>query len=638
MIATGDGRAAERVDQHRTAAEIARDLLGQAGRELRLDEQRLGMCAARLLDHVRDFLCGRLLARKRLDCGDLVQPVPPAEIPPGRMERDVIPLRDRSQGLLNLRIKRGEGGAELSGGTLEFRRVRGIRLPKSRGERRDNMIPDQNRVEPNVRVADRTGSGEERHVITHGDDAEVRALRRTQLVRPVVETGANAYEEVRMCQGADLQRRRLKHVRARTGRQESCDLDVLLADLLHDIGKWEDRRHDMHLGVDGCSEEQTCQNRQKGNHAAEAHRMHGGRVRPERQTPSGNLLSRLFRVGRVSGINRWTMKRFLILCCAAVLVGACHRESAPAGNASTTPPARVFKVALLSPGPVSDAGWNALAYEGLLAIRDQLGAQVSQIQTQTPAEFEEGFRDFARRGYQLVFGHGFEFQDAAAAVAPDFPGTVFITTSGNTVRRNVAPLRFLLEQATYLEGMLAAGMSKTGKAGVVGGIEIPSVKSTVIAFAAGAKSVRPDFSVVTTYIGNWEDVGAAKEAASALVQQGCDFLFHNADAAGLGVLRAAQENGVFAFGSNKNQNDVAPDVVIASAVIDIPRAFVQVAREVKAGRFEGKIEREGMKDGVVALVLNPRLEPRIPPDLKRRIDHTREAIIAGTVQVPTAEF
>jgi len=321
----------------------------------------------------------------------------------------------------------------------------------------------------------------------------------------------------------------------------------------------------------------------------------------------------------------------------ATLAG-CQRDAAPTAAATTTPAAQPFKVALLSPGPVSDAGWNALAYEGLLAIRDQLGAEVAQIQTKTPAEFEEGFRDFARRGFQLVFGHGFEFQDAAAAVAPDFPHTVFITTSGNTVRANVAPLRFMLEEATYLEGMLAASMSKTGKAGVVGGMEIPSVKSTIIAFAAGARSVRPDFSVVTSYVGNWEDVGAAKEAALALVQQGCDFLFHNADAAGLGVLQAAQEKHVYAFGSNKNQNDVAPDAVLASAVIDIPHGFLEIARAVKEGRFEAKIERMGMKDGIVSLILNPRLEPRIPPEVKARLDQARAAIIGGTLKVPTAEF
>ncbi|HVM94901.1 MAG TPA: BMP family protein, partial [Candidatus Acidoferrales bacterium] len=304
-----------------------------------------------------------------------------------------------------------------------------------------------------------------------------------------------------------------------------------------------------------------------------------------------------------------------IFSCLAALV--CVRPVA------AQPAAKPFKVALLSPGPVSDAGWNALAYEGLLAIRDQLGAEVSQIQTKTPAEFEEGFRDFARRDYQLVFGHGFEFQDAAAAVAPDFPGTVFITTSGNTVRKNVAPIRFLLEEATFLEGMLAASLSKSGKAGVIGGMEIPSVKSTILAFEAGARSVRPDFKVVTTYVGNWEDVGAAKAAALALVQQGSDFLFHNADAAGLGVFQAAQQSHVYAFGSNKNQNDVAPDAVIASATIDIPQAFVQIAQEVKGGHFEGRIERKGMKDGVVAFVVNPRLADKIPADVKTKLEQTR---------------
>src|SRR5512139_2705555 len=121
------------------------------------------------------------------------------------------------------------------------------------------------------------------------------------------------------------------------------------------------------------------------------------------------------------------MRRFCLLL--LVLVAGCSRSEPPAASSA-------FKVALLSPGPVSDAGWNALAYEGLLAIRDRLGAEIAQTETKTPAEFEEGFRDFAGRGFQLVFGHGFEFQEAAAAVSIDFPDTVFITTSGNTVRKN----------------------------------------------------------------------------------------------------------------------------------------------------------------------------------------------------------
>ena len=324
--------------------------------------------------------------------------------------------------------------------------------------------------------------------------------------------------------------------------------------------------------------------------------------------------------------------RLLILLIVALLTGCSRSDpAAPAGPAA-------FKVALLSPGPVSDAGWNALAYEGLLAIRDQLGAEIAQVEVKNPGQFEDAFRDFARRGFDLVFGHGFEFQDAAAAVAADFPRTVFITTSGNTVRPNVAPLRFMLEEATYLEGMLTASMSKSGKAGAVGGMAIPSVASTIAAYEAGAKSVQPTFQVITSYVGNWEDVGAAKEAALALVQQGADFLFHNADAAGLGVFQAAQQRQVLAFGANKNQNDIAPNVVLASAAIDIPKGFLTVARQVKDHTFVAKIERLGMRDGVISLQYNPALLSRIPADVKARVDAAQQAILAGTLQVPAAEF
>jgi basic membrane lipoprotein Med (substrate-binding protein (PBP1-ABC) superfamily) len=320
------------------------------------------------------------------------------------------------------------------------------------------------------------------------------------------------------------------------------------------------------------------------------------------------------------------MRRLLVFL---LLLTACSQPQ----SASTQ-----FKVALLTPGPISDDGWNALAYEGLMAIKAQLGAEVAHLEVDNPGQFEDGFRNFAARGFNLVIGHGFEFQDAAAAVAPAFPNTVFITTSGNTVRPNVAPLRFMLEEATYLEGMLTASMSKSGKAGAVGGMAIPSVKSTIMAYEGGAKAVNPNFQVMVSYVGNWTDVGAAKEAALALVQQGADFLFHHADAAGLGVFQAAQQQQVLMFGANKNQNAIAPDVVLASAVIDIPRGFVTVARQVKDHTFVARIEKMGMKDGVVSLQYNDKLVDRIPPDVKAKVDAAQQAILAGTLVPPSAEF
>jgi basic membrane lipoprotein Med (substrate-binding protein (PBP1-ABC) superfamily) len=219
-----------------------------------------------------------------------------------------------------------------------------------------------------------------------------------------------------------------------------------------------------------------------------------------------------------------------------------------------------------------------VAYAGLQRIHRELGAQVSYAETRTPAEFDEGFRDFARRGYDLVFGHGFEFQDAANRVGAEYPGTTFITTSGSAVRANVAPMVFRLEESTYLCGILAAHLSRTKILGMIGGMELPPVRGGFLAFAAGARSVDPAIRVLTSYIGNWEDVGAAKEAALAQIGRGADILIHNADAAGLGVFQAARDSsGVLVFGTNKNQNDLAPEITVASAALDIPQAFVAAA-------------------------------------------------------------
>src|ERR671926_379069 len=113
---------------------------------------------------------------------------------------------------------------------------------------------------------------------------------------------------------------------------------------------------------------------------------------------------------------------------SALALLACARGERRAGGAG----GGSFRVALLTPGPISDQSWNGGAYQGLLRVRDSLGAEVSNIETKTPAEFEENFRQYGAQRYALVFGHGFEFQDAAQRVAPDYPSTQFVVTSGNT--------------------------------------------------------------------------------------------------------------------------------------------------------------------------------------------------------------
>ena len=320
------------------------------------------------------------------------------------------------------------------------------------------------------------------------------------------------------------------------------------------------------------------------------------------------------------------------LMCIVVL--ACRSNARPpsAGKGD-------FRVALLTPGPISDHAWNGGAYEGLLRIHDSLGAQISHIQTASPADFEENFRQYGSQGYSLVFGHGFEFQDAASRVGPDFPHTVYITTSGNQVRANVAPIVFGFEEPSYLAGVLAAKITKKKLIGAIGGTELPPVRSSFLAFEAGVHSVDPSIQVLTSYVGSWEDASTAKEQALALIHRGVDVIFQNADAAGLGIFQAARESkGVYVFGANANQNDVAPNVIIASVVIDLPHAFLLVARSVKDGTFKAGVLRLGESEKVVALVLNPKLAGAITPAARAAVDSAQAGIASGRIKPPRLEF
>lgn len=308
---------------------------------------------------------------------------------------------------------------------------------------------------------------------------------------------------------------------------------------------------------------------------------------------------------------------------AILSLAACSGENRPNADASA------FRVALLTPGPISDQAWNATAYQGLERMRDSLGASISHIQTKTPAEFEENFRQYGAKGFDLVIGHGFEFQDAARRVGPQFPQTLFATTGGEGAGPNVVALSFAFDEPSYLAGMAAAAMTRTGVIGAIGGTELPPVKLGFEAFLAGARLVRPDIRLLTAYIGNWDDASAGKEQALAQLSQKADVIYQNADAAGLGVFQAVrQAKGAWVIGSNADQNGLAPEVTLGSVLIDIPHAFLLLARQRQANTVQGPTLRFATASEVVRWVPNPTAPP-LPEQVRAKMDSVRGEFAAG---------
>jgi basic membrane protein A and related proteins len=324
------------------------------------------------------------------------------------------------------------------------------------------------------------------------------------------------------------------------------------------------------------------------------------------------------------------MRRILLAAIAAFLLAGC-----PSGQPSTPeqPAPGAFKVALVTPGPTTDLGWNALAWEGAQRIEKELGTKVAYLEEGKAQKFEDALKQFALDGASLIFAHGYEYQDACERVGAKFPGVTFVIGSGSKPFANGAPIKFKLDEC-YLAGILAARLTKTKKLGCVGGMNIPPVVSGFQAFERAAKKIDGAITVSVTNLDSWDNVQKGHEQAMALISQGCDVIIHNADHAGIGVFNACKEKGILAIGSNRNQNDVVPGTVVASATADIAKCMLDLAKEVKEGRFKPRDVVLDMKSGLVDLQLSPKLT--VPDSVTKEIDDARKAITAGTLD-PTKD-
>jgi basic membrane protein A and related proteins len=321
----------------------------------------------------------------------------------------------------------------------------------------------------------------------------------------------------------------------------------------------------------------------------------------------------------------------------ALLAGCAAPAAQPAAApaAATTAPAAKFKMGLLSPGSVNDQGWNTMAYNALKRVETDLNAEVAYVELkQDPASYEKAFRDFAAQGYQLILGHGNEFEDAAIATAKDYSNVQFFISSSRLKEPTVTGLNTNSDEPLYLMGVISAKMCKA--AGFVGGMEIPPISEALTGFVNGAKSVDPNFKVYSTYIGNFDDAAAAKEAALSMISQGADCIVPDADAAGQGVFQAVVEKkaeGIKTFGVFMSASATAPGQVLANYVSDYGQGVVNLAKQVKEGTFKGGESHTfgvSMPD-VIKFEYDEGATTPVPADVRAAVDTAKKAIAEGKI-------
>ena len=317
-----------------------------------------------------------------------------------------------------------------------------------------------------------------------------------------------------------------------------------------------------------------------------------------------------------------------------VVMGLAMAMTAAMVNGVCTQPVQAadgegLKVALLLSGAANDQGWNQTAYEGAQKACEKYGYELAYTENLEVADISAAFADYASAGYDVVIGHGYEFGDPALEVAETYPDTKFICTEADASADNVASYVMACEQTAYVEGIIAASTSESGKLGAIGPIPGDSLVKIINGYEDGAKSVNPDIEVQTAWTNSFVDTQLAQEAAKAMIDNDVDVIKHCANACGNGAMTAAVEAGIWCQGDSYDQSSLAPDNILDSAIYNLDVVIDTALGSVADGSFEGDVYNLGMADGAVEVLLSDNLSD----DVKATAQDAIDKIVSGELEV-----
>lgn len=341
---------------------------------------------------------------------------------------------------------------------------------------------------------------------------------------------------------------------------------------------------------------------------------------------------------------------------ASAILGACGaKEEKPAKeneNASSgeNNNEEAFSVAMVTDvGGVDDKSFNQSAWEGVKAYGKEHGLSRGEggfeyLQSKTDADYETNLNNLIRRNFDLVFGIGFMMADAVEAVAADNPDNHFALIDAEVEADNVVNVLFKEQEGAFLAGVAAAKMTKTGKIGFVGGVDIPVINRFEAGFIAGAKAVNPDIEIQDKYTGAFDKADLGKITANSMYSSGVDIIFHAAGATGNGVFSEAKERkakdpnaNVWVIGVDADQYDEGKvddktNVTLTSMLKGVNTAVVDISNKAKNGKFPGgQTLTYGLAEDGVKLADS---RGAIPEDVQAVIDEYKEKIASGEIVVP----
>lgn len=313
------------------------------------------------------------------------------------------------------------------------------------------------------------------------------------------------------------------------------------------------------------------------------------------------------------------MKKLLITAVVA-LTAAATSFSATA--------AEKLKVGFVYVGPVGDFGWTYQHEVGRQAIVKEFGDKIETTYLENVSEgpdSERSIEQLARTGHQLIFTTSFGFMDPTVKVAKKYPKIKFEHSTGYKRAENLGTYSGKFYEGRYIQGIIAAKMSKTGVLGYIGSFPIPEVIAGINATMLGAQTVNPNIKVKIIWVNTWFDPGKEADAAKALADQGADVLMQHTDSPA--AMQIAAQRGILAFGQDSDMSKFGPKTQLTAIINNWAPYYVQQVKAALDGKWKADDTWDGLKEKMVMMAPYTNM----PNDVKKMAQDTEAAIIAGTL-------
>ncbi|RLC54493.1 MAG: BMP family ABC transporter substrate-binding protein [Candidatus Cloacimonadota bacterium] len=322
-------------------------------------------------------------------------------------------------------------------------------------------------------------------------------------------------------------------------------------------------------------------------------------------------------------------KKVVVLLCIAVLVVAgCSQAKKEAA----------IKVAMVTDvGGVNDQSFNQSAWEGLQRAEKEIDIKASYLESTQDADYKPNMETLFDAGNELIWGIGFKMADVLSELATMNTEQKYagIDCFFEAPTPNLVGVLFREQEPSYLVGYIAGKMTKTNKVGFVGGMDFFVIHKFHYGFLAGVKEGNPDCEVLVQYADSFTDAAKGKAIANQMYKNGADIIFHAAGGVGDGVIEAAKEQNKYAIGVDKDQNSLAPDNVITSAMKRVDNAIYNLTKTLVEGTFPGGTNVVyGLKEGGVGIA--PTSYKHVSAEILEEVKGLEAKIIAGEIVPPTS--